>query len=574
MASHQARAQNYPNVAPQMPPAGPAGTIVPPPPAEETEKAGNKVLIPSLKGIKLVDDAAKIIPSGVYAEGIYANGLPLLLSNEIRAKLDAFLGKPLTPNRMRALSKTIVTWYREHDHPLVDVIFPQQDISSGTLQVIVMEFHVGKVGVTGNRWFSSAQILSGLRVKPGDTVDSGKLQEDLAWINQNPFRSVDTIFEKGGQSGTTNLDLKTQDQLPVRVYAGYDNTGTPIVGRDRWNLGANWGNAFWDNQLLSYQFTTSNDFWVSHGSFLNDPHDASFIAHSIDDVIPLASHDKIDIFGTYSSERPQLVSDFNQIGHSGQASLRYIHTLPTLSWLGQEMQLGYDYKTTNNNLEFGGAQIYASSTDVNQLLLIYKGNEHDPYGQTTFGNSFVYSPGGLTPDNNTAAFQQSGTSFARADYLYDNIEMTRATPLFWSMSAVTRLMAQVSSGNLLPSEELGAGGETSVRGYDERAANGSQGVLVSQELRSPSFDMSKSLFDEDVGDQTQFLTFWDFGSVGDNMTQPNEPSSTQLSSVGLGMRYALGNHLSLQADYGWQLIRLPGAQNLGSLAHVAATISY
>ena len=152
--------------------------------------------------------------------------------------------------------------------------------------------------------------------------------------------------------------------------------------------------------------------------------------------------------------------------------------------------------------------------------------------------------------------------------------MTRATPLFWSMSAVTRLMAQVSSGNLLPSEELGAGGETSVRGYDERAANGSQGVLVSQELRSPSFDMSKSLFDEDVGDQTQFLTFWDFGSVGDNMTQPNEPSSTQLSSVGVGMRYALGNRLSLQADYGWQLIRLPSAQTLGSLAHVAATISY
>jgi hemolysin activation/secretion protein len=475
---------------------------------------------------------------------------------------------------MREISQIIVTWYREHNHPMVDVIFPEQDISTGTLQVVVMEFRIGQVKVEGNRWFSDDKILSGVREEPGDVIVYDKLQEDLAWVNQNPFRSVDGVFEKGQEAGTTNLDLKTQDQFPVRVYAGYDNTGTPIVGRSRWNLGANWGDAFWDNQLLSYQFTTSDDFWVNHGEFLNDPNDASFYAHSIDDVIPLPWHDKIDIFGTYTREKPQLTEDFNQVGHSGQASFRYIHTLPTLSWLGQEAQFGYDYKTTNNNLEFGGASVYTSSTDVNQFLLIYKGEENDLLGQTAFTNNFVYSPGGLTAGNNTAAFRQSGISASHADYLYDNITVTRTTPLFWSTSAVTRLTGQLSNGNLLPSEELGAGGENSVRGYNEWAAAGSQGMLFSQELRSPSFNVSKDLFAEDMGDQTQFLAFWDFGGVGDNVTQPNQPSSTQLSSVGLGLRYALGNHVSATADYGWQLIKPPNAANLGSLAHVAITVGY
>jgi hemolysin activation/secretion protein len=213
MLGHQADAQNYQNVAPQVPAPGPAGTVVPPP-SEEAEKAGNKVLIPALKGIKLVSDAGKIIPSSMHAEGIYEDGLPLLLSDPaMLVKLVALLDKPLTPNRMQALSKTIVTWYREHDHPLVDVIFPEQDSSGGTLQVIVMEFRVGQIDVTGNHWFSNDQVSSGLRVQPGDTVIFSELQQDLAWINQSPFRSVDDGFRTRARG--RGDQPRSQDARPV-----------------------------------------------------------------------------------------------------------------------------------------------------------------------------------------------------------------------------------------------------------------------------------------------------------------------------------------------------------------------
>lgn len=569
-----AHAQNYPNVAPHVPVPQTSGTITPPP-LDEQKVAGDKVIIPHLEGLKLVDDASKVIPSGVRFAGIYDNDLPLLRSDlKLMNELNAFLGKPLTFDQINDLSKDIISSYRRNGHPLVDVLFPEQDVNSGVLQILVIEFQIGTINVTNNHWFTKNQIQSGLRLEPRDTVDFTKLQEDIDWINQNPFRSVDAVFEKGEISGTTNIDLKTQDQLPARVYASYDNTGVPTIGRSRWNLGGSWGNAFWDNQLLSYQFSSSDDFWVSHGNLLSNIHDASFTAHSIDDVIPLPWHDKIDIFGTYTSERPQLVSDFQQSGHSGQASFRYIHPLPNLSFLGQEIQLGYDHKTTNNNLEFGGEQVYTSAIDVDQFLLVYKGSQRDLYGGTTFTNSVFYSPGGLTAGNNTSAFQHSGTSYASAEYVYDNLQLSRSTPVFGYLNAVSRFSAQLSSGNLLPSEDLGLGGENSVRGYNERTINGSEGILFSQELRSPSLSISQSLFNSPIEDQAQVLTFWDFGSVADNKTQPNMPSSTQLSSVGVGMRYALGTTLSLQADYGWQLIKLPTAQDLGSLVHVMLTASY
>ena len=572
--NQSASAQNYQNVAPQVPASQNSGSITPPP-REAPTKKGDEIIVATLLGIKFVDDNQKIIPTGLCFEGIYNDGLPLIdTSPTLKAEINQFIGKPLTFNGLKDLSNLLVTFYREHDHPLVSVVFPEQDISSGSLQVLITEFRVGKIGVVGNQWFTDDQILSGLRLHPGEQVVYSKLEEDLDWINKNPFRSVDAIFAPGEETGTTNINLKTEDELPVRAYVGYDNTGTPNIGRSRWNLGANWGNAFWANQILSYQFTSSDNFWVNQGRFLNDPSAASFTAHSLDDVIPLPWHDKIDIFGTYTKERPELGPDFGQVGHSGQASIRYIHTLPTFAWLSEEVQVGYDYKTTNNNLEFDGQQVFTTSSDVDQFLFIYKGNLKDILGQTALSNTFVYSPGGLTAGNNAVAYQQGGNAYANADYFYDNLQLTRSMPLFWSTSSVTRFVGQLSNGNLVSSEQLGAGGENSVRGYNERAVNGSEGVLFSQEWRSPSFNMARFLFDEDVGDQTQFLTFWDLGSVSDNKTPLNSPSSSQLSSVGLGVRYGLGNSFNLQGDYGWQLLKAPGAASLGSLAHVALTMSY
>ena len=74
-------------------------------------------------------------------------------------------------------------------------------------------------------------------------------------------------------------DLETRDRFPLRLYAGYDNSGNVATGRDRWNLGFNSGNALWLDGVLSYRFTSSDDFWHhrqplrqrAHTGFAHDP---------------------------------------------------------------------------------------------------------------------------------------------------------------------------------------------------------------------------------------------------------------------------------------------------------------
>jgi hypothetical protein len=73
-------------------------------------------------------------------------------------------------------------------------------------------------------------------------------------------------------------------------------------------------------------------------------------------------------------------------------------------------------------------------------------------------------PGGITGRNDDAAFRVA-VPLDSAGYVYDRIELTRITSLAARFSWVARIVGQIANGNLQYSEQLGAGGPTSVRGY-------------------------------------------------------------------------------------------------------------
>jgi hemolysin activation/secretion protein len=537
--------------------------------------ASARLLLAKLVGLRLVDNAARLEPNGANGAGVMIEGLPLLDVPAVREELSAFIGGRLTFGGIDAITRAIIAWYRAHDHPFVDVAFPEQDISSGVLQGVVTEFRVGSIAVRGNVWFSTALLSDQLRIVPGDTIDARHLQEDIAWLNQNPFREVNIVAEPGTAPATTNLVLETTDRFPVRVYGGYDNSGTPVLGHDRWNLGVNWGNALWRDLQLSYQFTSSNDFWHHREQLPGRPDNPAYVAHAVSFLAPLPWRDKLSVFGLYSEATPRLGPDLGLSGISGQASVRYVMPLPGWDGATHQLQVGYDFKTSNNNLEFGGLAVSNVTTEIDQFPLIYDLAVTDAFGQTAVENSIVWSPGNLTAGNKDAAFQaQAASPFAKAKYVYDTLRLTRTTRLPYAASWVMRVIGQVSDRNLIPSEQLGAGGFDSVRGYDERAANGSIGLLVTEELRTPPFRPAKFLGATDFGEEAQFLAFWDYASVRERQIAPGSPSSVQLESVGLGLRYTIARYLDFRLDYGWQLRKLPGAAGRSQLGHLGATVSY
>ena len=327
LAASSAPAQDYQQVAPNLPkPETPPVVALPQSPAP-TLPNGNRVIVPALKGLVFLDGPAKLQKTGVATQGIDVDELAILDQPEFKNAVASYIGRPLSFDTLNEIQRLVIAQYRKKDRPLVDVAVPEQNVNSGSIQLIVTEFHAGAVTAEGNEWFSSDQLTSAIRIKPGDPIRASTLIEDVNWLNENPFRQVDIVYRKDPQPDTTDLVLRTADRFPLRVYAGFDNSGAPLTGRDRWNLGFNWGDALGLGQIFSYQFTSSSDFWSGAPSGQRAP---SFESHSVDWLIPLPWRDKIEIFGAYQQSVPRLGPDFGELGVSGQASIRYVAPLPPL----------------------------------------------------------------------------------------------------------------------------------------------------------------------------------------------------------------------------------------------------
>jgi hemolysin activation/secretion protein len=178
--------------------------------------------------------------------------LPLLADPAFIQQVRPYLGQPLTIEGLRQVSRLARNWYRAHGRPFVSVKVPPQNISTGVVQVVVTEYRVDNVQVKGNRWFSSHLLRAESGLEPGQTLTLPGVQQDLNWLNANPFRTVSTVFQPGAEPGATDVVLETQDRLPLSVYSSFDNAGVPSLGIGEWTAGATWGDAFGLDQQLSY----------------------------------------------------------------------------------------------------------------------------------------------------------------------------------------------------------------------------------------------------------------------------------------------------------------------------------
>jgi len=525
----------------------------------------DEALLERLAGLRLVDKADKLLPPEQLHPGLDIEGARLLNGPDVRAKLNGFIGKPFSKDSITAVTRTITDWYRARHHPFVDVSFPSQDIAGGVVQVVVMEFRLGKVRVAGNRWFSGRLLTRGISLKPGETIDEKVLDQDIARLNQNAYLQVTAVADKSSDPGRTDITLQTVDRFPWRFSAGLDNGDPVTLGRERWSFAADWGNAFGLGQDISYQLTSSDDFWFRPTHLPVGPGGATMMDNQANWTIPLPWHDRITIFGDYGQQFPNLGAFFTQVGVNMQVGGRYVVSLPEHGSFKHELQFGFDFKRTNSNLAFGGDQVASQYTEIDQFPVVYSASLDDGMGPLGLTNQLIFSPGGLTGRNNDAAFQpsatQSGVFDAKANYIYDDINISQLIRLPRNFAGLLRVQGQVATSNLLSSEELGLGGIDSVRGYDARTASGSLGLTASAEIRFPAISVLDRFLASKTGDQLQADIFGDFGYVGQKTPMPGVKDQTYLESVGGGLHYSIGRYLEARFEYGWQLRSAPGASH-------------
>lgn len=553
-----ATAQTYEQVAPQTLPVKDRPAVdLPAPAAPEIQGDQNQVLAAALRGLIFVSSQAAIVPGGRTDSGVVVDSLSVLDSDNFRSQFQNYIGQPLTLGLVRTITREVILYLRTHDRPVVDVIVPEQNIAGGVLQMLVIEGRIGEIRVEGNRWFSAERLRGTIRQNPGDVIAGQRMLADVGWLNQNPFRQVDLVFARGANTGETDVILRTNDRRPWRVFTGYEDSGNALTDDSRVIAGVNLGNVFNRDQQLNYQLMASPDF-------------EQLVAHSLSYVVPLPWRHTLTVFGSYANSRPDLPGGlFSLDGTSWQMSARY--RIPLGEWRGisQDFTVGADFKRSNNDLAFGGAQVFAQSTDVVQFNFGYSAAKHGKGGATSLDLTAFFSPGGITARNSTSSFTATRAG-AKADYSYARLTLERTTKLPQGFSWLARATGQFGTANLLGSEQLGMGGYTALRGYEEREINGDGGIILINELQTPGHRLGAA---SSWAGELKGLAFFDAGVATIHDPLPGEDDRIDAASVGMGLRYRIGSTFTLRADYGWQLKDGVSGRS-DSRAHLGATLAY
>jgi hemolysin activation/secretion protein len=517
--------------------------------------------IDNLKSIVFINDESDVIKDQSELSsksGVQSKNVKILQDHpDFLKKLnDQFIGKEVSMDTVLQLQKEMILFYKNENLFVVHIYAPDQEVTSGVLQLVVKEGKVDKVRVEGNKYSSSESIARKFNLKKGDPINAQQLNTKLEKVNAYPFRRVNLELTPGKENWSTDVVLMTKDRFPLRAYAGIDDSGVESTGDHRWFVGGNWGNPLGQDDILSYQYTAS----LENMDFLT--------AHAASYSLPLPWYDNsLLVYGSYSETNPALgVPGIEYNLETWQSSFRYqIPIVIPDTNIKQGFEAGIDYKETNAAFALGGTVLPVNATSVFQIVGKYSASYNDPYGRTDFSIENFYSPGDVVGRNKLSDYQAVDRRLDN-EYVYGKIALERNQKLPYDLSLNVKGMYQWADGRLLSSEQLGLGGYNSVRGYEEYEATGDEGFLVRTELRSPAFDLFR-------GDLI-LLGFYDYGQTQNTELLINEDPHVLLHSLGVGFRYNIASNFSARFDWGWQLDDTGLAQRGDSRAHFALVVGF
>lgn len=472
---------------------------------------------------------------------------------------DLFLNQEITQSTLLMIRNEILAYYYEHGRHAVYVEIPEQDVTDGIVVCQVRSAKVNKVSYEGNRWFSEQKVAKKIQIESGDCLDECELLNRIAWLNQNPFHYTTATLAPGRKKGSTNIEVVTKDRFPLRIYAGGDNTGVESTGTSRFFGGVTWGDAFFVDDLLTYQFTSNINYDKFHNHLLN------YTSY-------LPWKHIFMLYGGYSRIEVD-VPDFKRSGKAAQASFRYkMPFKPYYTEFQHQFYFGFDYKYETSALFFVAELDFTeiSNTIVNVTqemagyLMEYSSRSHQSTFQfEVYGSPFQWLPHQSSQDYNRLR------AHAKPYYLYGTITLGDIYTFANRTSIAALFRAQGATGALVPSEQFKLGGYNSVRGYEESVFISDNGMIVNLEFRSRPFHFFKK-----AQDQLTLLAFMDYGWGYNYYPFDGIKKSASLWGVGPGVRYNISSYLNFRADYGFKLHSVKFDDNTLGMFHVGATLSY
>lgn len=473
-------------------------------------------------------------PPSVEVTAFQVSGNTLVTAEAIERALSPFKGRR-TLEELGAAARAVQRLYVAMGYGGVVAYVPPQTRSDGIISIVVVEGRVSAVNVRGAQAFNEANIRASLPdLVIGATPRMRRIDAQMQISNENPSKRVRVLLKPGNGPGETEAEVTVEEGSVRHLTLALDNTGTSGTGDYRASVAWQHANLTGHDDVFTAQFQTSPtqpDRVKVVSAGYRFPRYRQLMV--------------IDAFAAYSDvdggSVPTAAGDLRFNGNGRIAGVRGTWYLPRFANADQRVSLGVDTREYLNRcgiagLPAGACGAAGASVSVQPLSLGYSLQSE---GAPAFGLSASLQTnlklGGRYSD---AASFAAVRPDARVHYTALHYSAFASMEVAESWDLRLRVAGQYSGDALVPGEQYGIGGATSVRGYQEREVLGDQGLLVSVELTGPNLMPL-------VGPADRVLRVFAFADAAHAFNHFGTPclgasARCTLASLGIGTRFEWG----------------------------------
>jgi hemolysin activation/secretion protein len=483
-------------------------------------------LTPSIqikKAEPLLENLPENLPKSVVVSKFQIIGSTIFSEAELDRLTEQFINRPLSFNQLFEVRSAITQLYLDRGYITSGAFLPIQTFSDrGEVVIQVLEGSLEDIQIKGTNRLNPEYIKSRLALAATKPLNRDRLVQALQLLQLNPLiAKVSAELSSSLEPGLNLLTVNLTEASSFRLGLSTDNRRSPSVGSDRQQIELKEGNLLgWGDSLtLAYgRSEGSNSFDFSYD-------------------LPLNASNTSLTFAFNRTNSRVIETPFNQIdliaaSRSYDLSLRQ----PLLQTANQEFVTGLTLSHRQSETALLDTPFPISPgadsqgrTLVSALRWFQEFNQRGVQEVLALRSQFSLGIGILNATINpeppdSQFFSWRGQAQYVNQFAADTLLLLRGD-------------LQLSDRRLVPIEQIGIGGQESVRGYRQDFLLADNGATINLELRLPVLRGAQGVL--------QVVPFADFGVAWNHNV-----NASSVFGLGLGLRWQQGNNLTVRFDYG------------------------
>ncbi|QJI32242.1 ShlB/FhaC/HecB family hemolysin secretion/activation protein [Pseudomonas sp. ADAK18] len=424
------------------------------------------------KEAKPVAPAAPVDTRCFPIKDIELKGADSLPAADRERLLKPYIGQCLGVSQLNELLKAITDYYIDKGLVTSRAYLPQQDLSKGHLQVLVVEGKLEGLKGADNSKLSDRELAMAFPGKNGDLLNLREIEQAIDQLNRLPSNQAQMELAPGDAVGGSSVLVKNNPQKPWRASLSRNNDGQKSTGEQQWGTGFEWDSPLGlaDQLILRGGHDAISDHQKTSKNamlYYNVPWGWWNFSYSYNQ-------------SDYRSVAQGNGFDFKQTGDSENHQLRAERVIHRDALSKTSVNVGLSHLRTNNYIE--DSRLKESSNRLSELQL---GINHG----RRVGSAFVNFDVGM--QNGTGAFDAQGNHNPRpgvpdARYRKYTATVSYLQPFkVWgeSFSFTSLATGQRSEDVLFSPQRMSLGGSSSIRGYKDQQLSGDSGGYWRNDLR-------------------------------------------------------------------------------------------